>query len=160
MSEELGALKVLVHHGLPGADQALAQFAERWQEEALVMDQWFAVQATVPGEQTVERVNGLLEHPAFDWKTPNRVRALVGTFTNGNPSAFHAENGAGYRLFAQALSRLDAINPQVAARLANGAARLPRLEPQRRERLAEVLSGVQKSASDNVVEVLGRILSS
>lgn len=160
MSEELGALKVLVHHDLPGADQALAQFAERWQDEALVMDQWFAVQATVPGEQTVDRVNGLLEHPAFDWKTPNRVRALVGTFTNGNPSAFHAESGAGYRLFAQALSRLDAINPQVAARLANGAARLPRLEPQRRGRLEEVLSDVQKSASDNVIEVLGRILPS
>ena len=124
------------------------------------MDQWFAVQATVPGEQTVDRVNGLLEHPAFDWKTPNRVRALVGTFTNGNPSAFHAESGAGYRLFAQALSRLDAINPQVAARLANGAARLPRLEPQRRERLAEVLANVQKNSSGNVAEVLGRILSS
>ena len=160
MTEELAALRVLVHYNLAGANQALTQFAERWSDEALVMDQWFAVQATVPGEQTVERVNGLLQHPAFDWKTPNRVRALVGTFTNGNPSAFHAENGEGYRLFAQALSRLDAINPQVAARLANGAARLPRLEPQRRERLAEVLANVQKNASSNVAEVLGRILSS
>lgn len=160
MSEELGALRALVHHGLPGADQALMQFADRWQDEALVMDQWFAVQASVPGAHTVDQVNRLLEHPAFDWKTPNRVRALVGTFTNANPSAFHAENGQGYQLFSAALSRLDAINPQVAARLANGASRLPVLEPGRKALLAEHLAGVQKTASDNVAEVLGRILSS
>jgi aminopeptidase N len=84
----------------------------------------------------------------------------VGTFTNANPSAFHAENGQGYQLFSAALSRLDAINPQVAARLANGASRLPVLEPGRKALLAEHLAGVQKTASDNVAEVLGRILSS
>ncbi len=159
MSEELGALRVLVHHNLAGADRALSQFAERWADEALVMDQWFAVQAAVPGSATLSRVDALMAHPAFDWTLPNRVRALVSTLANGNPSAFHAEDGEGYRLFAAALSRLDSINPQIAARLANAAARLPKLEAGRRQRLTEALEGVKKQASDNLAEVLGRILA-
>ena len=160
MSEELGALRVLVHFDLPGADKALAQFEQRWRDEDLVMDQWFAAQASVPGEATVARVRELMAHPAFDWKTPNRVRALVGTFVNGNPSALHAADGEGYRLFAQALSRLDGINPQVAARLANGAARLPKLDAKPKGMLVDELKVVMEKASDNLAEVLGRILAS
>ncbi|EKF75280.1 aminopeptidase N [Alcanivorax hongdengensis A-11-3] len=159
MTEELGALRLLVHHGLPGADQALADFAARWQGEALVMDQWFAVQATCPGEDTVSVASALLDHPAFEWTLPNRVRALVGTLVNANPVAFHAADGQGYRFFCEALARLDAINPQVAARLANGAARLRRLEPQRQAMLEKGLQGVQQKASANLSEVLSRILT-
>jgi aminopeptidase N len=158
MTEELAALRVLVHYNLAGANQALAQFAERWSEEALVMDQWFAVQASMPGEQSLSRIEALMAHPAFDWTVPNRVRALVGTLANGNPSAFHSQDGEGYRLFAAALTRLDGINPQIAARLANAAARLPKLEAVRREHLASALLTVKKQASDNLREVLGRIL--
>jgi aminopeptidase N len=158
MTEELAALRVLVHYNLTGANQALAQFAERWSEEALVMDQWFAVQASMPGEQSLSRIEALMAHPAFDWTVPNRVRALVGTLANGNPSAFHSQDGEGYRLFAAALTRLDGINPQIAARLANAAARLPKLEAVRREHLASALLTVKKQASDNLREVLGRIL--
>ncbi|MDX1805294.1 MAG: aminopeptidase N, partial [Alcanivorax sp.] len=158
MTEELGALRILVHHGLSGAEQALAVFAERWKDEALVMDQWFAVQAGVPAEQTVARVQALMAHDAFEWTLPNRVRALVGTLVNGNPVAFHAADGSGYRLFGDALKRLDGINPQVAARLANGAARLRRLEAGRQQLLASNLDRVLEGASDNVGEVLQRIL--
>ncbi|WP_156495786.1 aminopeptidase N C-terminal domain-containing protein, partial [Alcanivorax sp. HI0033] len=159
MTEELAALRVLVHYNLAGADQALAQFAERWADEALVMDQWFAVQASMPGPASLSTIEALMAHPAFDWTVPNRVRALVGTLANGNPSAFHSADGEGYRLFAAVLTRLDGINPQIAARLANAAARLPKLEPGRRGQLASVLEAVKKQASDNLSEVLGRILT-
>ena len=159
MTEELAALRVLVHYNLAGADQALAQFAERWADEALVMDQWFAVQASIPGPASLSTIEALMAHPAFDWTVPNRVRALVGTLANGNPSAFHSADGEGYRLFAAVLTRLDGINPQIAARLANAAARLPKLEPGRRGQLASALEAVKKQASDNLSEVLGRILT-
>ena len=159
MTEELAALRVLVHYDLAGADQALSQFAERWSDEALVMDQWFAVQAATPGPASLSRIETLMSHSAFDWTVPNRVRALVGTLANGNPSAFHSPDGEGYRLFAAALSRLDGINPQIAARLANAAARLSKLEPGRRKQLASALERVEKDASDNLSEVLGRILA-
>ncbi|MGJ3255417.1 MAG: aminopeptidase N [Alcanivorax sp.] len=158
MTEELAALRVLVHYNLAGANQALAQFAERWSDEALVMDQWFAVQAAIPGPASLPGIEELMAHSAFDWTVPNRVRALMGTLANGNPSAFHSPDGEGYRLFAAALVRLDGINPQIAARLANAAARLPKLEAGRRQQLASALQAVQKKASDNLREVLERIL--
>lgn len=158
MTEELGALRALVHNQLPGAEPALAAFAQRWRDEALVMDQWFAVQATVPGADTVERAEGLLAHEAFEWTLPNRVRAVVGTLVNGNPSAFHAPDGSGYAFFARALKKLDGINPQIAARLANGAARLQRLEPALAEQLGAALRELRPAASANLAEVLDRIL--
>ena len=158
MTEELGALRALVHNQLPGAEPALAAFAQRWRDEALVMDQWFAVQATVPGADTVARAEGLLAHEAFEWTLPNRVRAVVGTLVNGNPSAFHAPDGSGYAFFARALKKLDGINPQIAARLANGAARLQRLEPALAEQLGAALRELRPAASANLAEVLDRIL--
>ncbi|MFT6599661.1 MAG: aminopeptidase N [Alloalcanivorax sp.] len=158
MTEELGALRALVHNQLPGADPALTAFAGRWRDEALVMDQWFAVQATVPGADTVARAEGLLAHEAFEWTLPNRVRAVVGTLVNGNPSAFHAPDGSGYAFFARALKKLDGINPQIAARLANGAARLQRLEPALAEQLGDALRELRPAASANLAEVLDRIL--
>ena len=158
MTEELGALRALVHNQLPGAEPALVAFAQRWRDEALVMDQWFAVQATVPGADTVARAEGLLAHEAFEWTLPNRVRAVVGTLVNGNPSAFHAPDGSGYAFFARALKKLDGINPQIAARLANGAARLQRLEPALAEQLSAALRELRPAASANLAEVLDRIL--
>lgn len=158
MTEELGALRALVHHHLPGADQALRHFEARWRDEALVMDQWFTVQATVPGPDTVARVKVLLEHPDFEWTLPNRVRAVIGSLANGNPSAFHAPDGSGYALFAIALKKLDGINPQIAARLAGAAARLDRLAPALGEQLRAALESVRDGASPNLAEVLERLL--
>ncbi len=157
MSEELGALRVLVHHRLAGAEQALEQFAHKWVEEALVMDQWFSVQASAPGEVTIDVVERLLAHPAFDWKVPNRVRSVLGVLAGSNPSAFNTDKG--YRLFTDALRTVDGLNPQIAARIANAAARLHRLEPGRQQVFRSLLQGVNASASSNLGEVLGRILA-
>lgn len=81
------------------------------------MDQWFAVQASAPLPTTVQRVSQLREHPDFHRDNPNRVRALVGQFANNNPRAFHQRDGSGYRLLLEEVERLDALNPQIAARL-------------------------------------------
>jgi aminopeptidase N len=161
MTDQLGALRLLVHYRLPGASQALADFAAQWHDEALVMDQWFAVQATVPGEQTLTQVRALLAHTDFDWRVPNRVRGLLGSFANANPTAFHAASGDGYRLYAEALARLDEVNPQIAARMAGACARLPRLPAARREALAAALRDLlSRSRSANLREMLERILAS
>ena len=111
------------------------------------------------GADAPARVRELLEHDAFDWASPNRVRAVVGTLANRNLSGFHAADGAGYRLFAEVLQRLDSLNPQVAARVAGAAAILPRLEGGRQAVLRQALEGVRDgSCSANLEEVLGRIL--
>ena len=160
MTDQLGALRLLVWHKLDGAEDCLASFAEQWRDEALVLDQWFAVQAAMPGEQSIERVTELLGDARFDWRLPNRVRALVGTFVGANPTGFNAASGAGYALFTNALGELDRINPQVAARLAGAAARLPRLPAARASMLRGSLDELRRAGcSANLEEVLARILS-
>jgi len=118
MTDRLAALQMLVHHDLDGADDALDDFEQRHGDNSLVLDKWFAVQASRPHGAATDRVARLMQHPAFRLSNPNRVRALVGTLATNNPVAFHRADGAGYRLVGDALARLDDINPQIAARLA------------------------------------------
>ncbi|MEE4251797.1 MAG: aminopeptidase N [Alcanivoracaceae bacterium] len=159
MTERLGALRLLVWYRLPGAQQALEEFAARYAAEALVIDQWFAVQALIPGEQTVAVVEKLLAHPAFEMTSPNRVRGLLGSFANGNPSAFHAVDGSGYRLYAGALARLDRLNPQVAARMANAFAIMPRLTSELQVNMRAAVQLLRDGeCSANLAEVLDRLL--
>jgi len=118
MTDTLAALQGLVRAAAPGAAAALSAFEERWRDDALVMDKWFMIQACVPGADTVARVRKLMEHPAFSLTNPNKVRSLLGAFSTMNPTGFHASNGEGYRLHAEQVIRLNALNPQVASRMA------------------------------------------
>jgi len=118
MTAEQAALTLLVHHQLAGAQDALQSFYQRWQHEALVLDQWFAIQASLPLPGAVEIATGLLAHPDFDRAVPNRVRAVVSQLAANNPVAFHRADGAGYRLLADEVRAIDRQNPQLASRLA------------------------------------------
>ncbi|KAA8611202.1 aminopeptidase N [Salipiger aestuarii] len=115
MTLQLGALGCLVHAGTEHA--ALARFAEQWRGDRLVMDKWFALQvaATAP-ENAATRAEALTRHPDFDWKNPNRFRAVFGSLAM-NHAGFHARDGRGYRLLADWLIRLDEKNPQTTARM-------------------------------------------
>ncbi len=116
MTETMAALALLVAHGQ--AQEALAAFHDRWRGDRLVLDKWFSVQARLtPPETAVETVASLTVHPDFDWRNPNRFRALIGAFAAGNAAGFHRSDGAGYRLLTDWLIRLDPVNPQTAARM-------------------------------------------
>lgn len=117
MTDRVAALSALVHAGSDLADELLARFEQRYADDPLVMDKWFSLQATVAESKTVERVERLMSHRAFSLRNPNKVRSLVGSFGVHNPYAFHRADGAGYRLVATVVAELDALNPQVAARL-------------------------------------------
>ncbi len=118
MTERLTALAVLVNSGFEAErDKALVSFAEDFKDNPLVMDQWFSVQAgnTQPGG--LERIQHLMQHPAFTLKNPNKVRALIGAFANQNLVNFHRADGAGYRFLADQVIVLNKLNPQIASRL-------------------------------------------
>jgi len=119
MTDRLAALSTLVRHhpNSPASEQALASFADRHANDALAIDKWFSVQATIPGADGLNVVSGLLVHPQFTLNNPNRARSVLGPFAMGNLSAFHRADGSGYVLFADQILAMDAINPQVAARL-------------------------------------------
>ena len=118
MTDRLAALQVIaVYAQNEQRERALADFLERWQHEPLVVNQWLQVQACIPGVDAVDRVAGLMEHTQFDMHNPNKVRALVGAFCGQNPVGFHRADGAGYALLGDVVLQLDALNPQIAARL-------------------------------------------
>ena len=118
LTDRLAALRWITHYEVVEKREAvLADFYSRWQHEALVVNQWLTVQATRPDVDCVESVRALMTHPTFDWRNPNKLRALIGAFAGANPIAFHREDGAGYRLMGEVIERLQASNPQIAARM-------------------------------------------
>ena len=117
MTDRLGALRSLVHAGAPMAEQAQAAFAQRHRDDPLATDKWLAVAVTRPHPEAVDTLRSLLESRWWTPTNPNRVRALLASFSRMNPTAFHRADGSGYAVLVEQLPVLDAINPQVAARL-------------------------------------------
>jgi aminopeptidase N len=118
LSDRLAALRVLVNADNESVrSAALEDFYQKWQHEALIINQWFTLQAIRPSPDTVEAVLQLQNHGAFDWRNPNKIRALVGAFASANPTAFHRQDGGGYALLGDAIARVQSANPQIAARL-------------------------------------------
>jgi len=117
MTDQLAALTVITNHPHPASQQCLDSFYEQWKHEALVIDKWFTTQATSPLPGTYAKVLDLLGHPAFDIKNPNRVRSLIGAFSQSNPLHFHAASGQGYQFLADRILELNSLNPQVASRM-------------------------------------------
>jgi aminopeptidase N len=159
MTERMTALTLLVAHGR-GAE-ALADFHARWRHDRLVLDKWFAVQAGyTPPEAAVATVEALTRHPDFDWKNPNRLRSLIGTFAIANPAGFHAADGSGYRLVIDWLIRLDPVNPQTTARLASGLGTWQLFDADRRRLMRDQLErlAAQPALSRDTAEIVGRLL--
>jgi aminopeptidase N len=163
MTDRLNALQALVNSGHPLATQALTRFHALFKDEALVLDKWFALQAGTcdRGGQVLPAVRQLLQHPDFNLKNPNRARSLIFSFCSANPGGFHRPDAAGYVFWADRVMELDAINPQVAARLARALDRWKKLaEPYRsaaREALARVAA--RSDLSNDVREVVDRSLA-
>ncbi len=159
MTDQSGALALLVNYQLADHMQALERYRKQWCDEPLVMDMWFRIQAGASDVDGVARVAQLLDDDAFDWLVPNRVRAVLGAFSTQNLVGFHREDGAGYQLFSTALARVDSLNPQMAARLAGAFSRLALLPSKQQDLVRLVLSSLlDQGVSKNLAEVLCRLL--
>lgn len=140
MTDTLGAMKAAVRAELSGAGAMLADFEQKWQHDGLVLDNWFRLQATAPGEDVLARMAQLMAHPTFSLNNPNRVRAVIGAFINGNPLAFHRNDGRGYDLLVSVLMVLNKTNPQVASRLITPLIQFARLDDVRQNLIKERLN--------------------
>ncbi|WP_454689569.1 aminopeptidase N [Achromobacter aloeverae] len=160
MTDRLGALGGLVNHGLADdATRALGEFYEQWQQDPLVIDKWFALQATARST-SVETVRGLMAHPAFTLRNPNRARALVFQFCLNNARGLHLPDGSGYAFWVEQVLALDALNPEIAARLARALDNWARYTPALREPMRRALEQVRAHAglSRNVNEIVSKAL--
>jgi aminopeptidase N len=159
MTDRLAALTSLVHFDAPPAAAALAQFRARWADDPLVTDKWLAIVATRPQPEAVEYVEALFGSELWQPTNPNRVRALLGSFARNNPVAAHRRDGAGYALLGREIARIDAINPQVAARLLTVLDPWKRLDEERRGRIDDTLRELQATTrSRDCADVLARML--
>jgi len=161
MNQRLSALAGLTRTGAEQAAGALQSFYRQWRHDPLVLDKWFALQASAPLPTTLNTVKSLLQHPDFDICNPNRVRSVVGSFSQLNSSCFHTPSGAGYRLLSDVLHQLDPINPQTTARLAQVFTRWRRFEPGRRKQMQAVLKTMAScpSLSKDLSDVISRSLA-
>ncbi|HEX5259224.1 MAG TPA: DUF3458 domain-containing protein, partial [Sphingomicrobium sp.] len=141
MTDRQGALGVLVSLGAPERQAALDAFYQRFQDDALVLDKWFALQAAAQRPDTVDEVLRLAEHPDFSMSNPNRLRSLAGTF-GVNHWAFHSPDGRGYAFLADMIIAADKLNPQVAARLVPPFGRWRRFEPKRSAMMRQALERI------------------
>jgi aminopeptidase N len=160
MTDRIAALATLSHHQVPERQAAFDDFYRRYDGDALIIDKWFGLQAAIPEADTMARVKGLAAHPAFSMSNPNRVRALIGNFAQGNQTQFNRADGEGYAFHADTMLALDAINPQVAARLMTAFRSWRALEPGRRDKAEAALKRVaaatlSRDVHDIVVRTLG-----
>jgi aminopeptidase N len=163
MTDRFNALAALVTTGHELAAPALQRFHAMFMGEALVLDKWFALQAGAPdrGGNVLPAVKQLMNHPDFNIRNPNRARSVIFSYCSANPGAFHRDDAAGYVFWSERVMELDAINPQVAARLARALDRWKKLaEPLRnaaREAIARVAA--KPDLSNDVREVVTRALA-
>jgi aminopeptidase N len=160
MTDAMAALTALASVDCPERQPALDAFYAKWQNEPLVVDKWLAVQAgsRLPG--TLARVHQLLSHPAFDIKVPNKVYALIRAFT-ANHVRFHAADGAGYAFLADQVIALNALNPQVAARMARGFDRWKRFDEKRKAAARAALQRIRDSQglTRDVAEIVTKAMA-
>ena len=131
MTDALAALACFANVRGTQREERLAWFEARWKDDPLVLDKWFALQATSRLPDTLDRARKLLRHRRFDIENPNRVRALIGAFCHANQRRFHDASGEGYRFLSEHVLAIDAFNPQSAARLLSAASRWRRLDAAR-----------------------------
>jgi aminopeptidase N len=160
MTDQIAALTVIVNTPHPAKQQCLDRFYHQWQSEALVIDKWFALQASSSMPDTFATVQELMQHPAFDLKNPNRVRSLIGAFSQANPVHFHAANGQGYQFLADQIIALNTLNPQIASRMTGALTSWRRYDQSRQILMKAQLERIMntEAISKDVYEVASKSL--
>jgi aminopeptidase N len=160
MTLRIGALAALADTDGPERAVALAAFYDRHKDNALTVDKWFSVQARGDRPQTLDDVRRLMRHPDFTTGNPNRLRALISSFADGNFGRFHDPAGEGYRLLADIVAHLDATNPQVGARMLGPLRQWRRFaEPQRSQMETALKDLIGRVKSRDIFEVLSKSLA-
>jgi aminopeptidase N len=160
MTDQMAALTVIVNNPHPAKQKSLDSFYYQWKAEALVIDKWFALQASSSMPDTFATVQALMQHPAFDLRNPNRVRSLIGAFSQANPLHFHAANGQGYQFLADQIIALNTLNPQVASRMVGALTSWRRFDEGRQALMKAQLERIitTEAISKDVYEVASKSL--
>jgi len=161
MTDVFSALSLIANSDIPEREGLLDDFYSRWQQDQLVLDKWFSVQACSKRSDTLAKVNLLMQHPEFNIRNPNRMRSLIGSFCAMNQINFHAVDGSGYSLLGETVLQLDSINPQIASRMLRMLSRWKRFDSSRQALMQKQLQQIANSegVSKDVYEVASKSLA-
>jgi aminopeptidase N len=161
MTDRMAALSTLSLHAVAERTAAFDDFYAHYRDDPLIIDKWLSLQALSPDLTTLDRVRALTEHPSFSMSNPNRVRALIGAFAQGNQTQFNRSDGAGYEFVADRILMLDGANPQLAARMATAFKSWRALEAGRRSRAEAALRRIAAAPtlSRDVSDIVQRALA-
>ena len=161
-TDRILALTLLVHHEVDGYEDLMQAFYEEFAKVPLVVNKWFAIQASSVADDTLDKVKALMEHPAFTMKNPNLVRSLVGAFCAGNPVGFHAPDGSGYAFLADQVITLNKLNPQIASRMVSLFNDWKRFTPEAQQHMRQALERIRdiRKLSPDVQEIVDKALES
>lgn len=159
LTDRLAALSILINNDLPHKQEALDDFYQRYEKDDLVLNKWFALQARTPTHEALKIVQKLIQHPKFDYKNPNKARAVLGAFST-NMQAFHNIDGSGYVFFAKQCALIDKLNPHLSARLLTAFSRYKKFPEANQKQAQIVLEGLlrQPDLSTNAKETIERML--
>ena len=159
LTDRLAALSILINNDLPHKQEALDDFYQRYEKDDLVLNKWFALQARTPTHEALKIVQKLIQHPKFDYKNPNKARAVLGAFST-NMQAFHNIDGSGYAFFAKQCALIDKLNPHLSARLLTAFSRYKKFPEANQKQAQIVLEGLlrQPDLSTNAKETIERML--
>ena len=159
MTHEWGILSAVNGNESDTRNRLLAQFADKFSDDALVMDKYFALVGSSRRSDTLQQVQTALQHPKFSLENPNKARSLIGSFSRNVPY-FHAQDGSGYRFIADKVIEIDRFNPQVAARLVQAFNLCNKLELHRKNLVKQELQRIRarEGLSKDVGEIVGKIL--
>ncbi len=160
MTAEYGSLVAISGVDHPIRDSLFSEFHARHADDPLLIDKWFMLHAGIPGDNSYQRIETLMQHPDFKLSTPNRVYALIGSFAGLNLSGFNARHGDGYRVVADAILSIDGLNPQVASRLATGFRSWKIFDAERRAHAQHHMERIlaKPGLSVDVFEIISRTL--
>ena len=154
MTDTMAALQALNDHDSRWRSDAMQAFLSQWESEPLVLCKWLRLQALQRDVSSYDRVKEIMQGDLFDWRRPNIVMALLATFTQ-NWWGFHRKDGAGYQLIADAIKKLNDINPQVAARLVRPLSEWQSLDKARQDMIRAQLKSIadMQGVSADVYEI-------
>ena len=162
MTDRFNALSLLTTYAdQKTRERVLADFHQRFSNNALVIEKWLSLHAGVPGPQTLDQVKKLMQHADFEFKNPNKVRALIAAFTQANFEGFHLADGTGYEFLADQVLALDKINPQIAARLVEPLTRFRQYEDSHLVLMRSALQRIalEKNLSSNLFEIVDKSIA-
>ena len=159
MTDSLAALAKLAHLETPESDQAFDLFYDRWKEDALVMNKWFANRALSLRGDTFEKIQQLIQDPVYDKNNPNNIYSLIYSFASYNLAHFHNPDGRAYQWVAEQVLEIDGRNPQVSSRVASCFNSWKKFAPEFQQAMGKSLAWLHGSkTSKNLFEIIDRAL--